>query len=288
MSVMKTKKILPLALLIGIAAIATADILSDNGKAGKTGSPGETTCTNCHNSYSVNTGGGSISISSSNMMNWKYVPGQTYHMSVTVSRSANSLFGFGFEALKATGNTPAGTLVVTNNASTTIKSATISSVVRPNIVHTLNGGASAGSKVFNFDWTAPSSDVGNIIFYAAGNACNNNGDEFGDYVYTTSQTVSPASTTGIADLNYGSNHINAYPNPVYQDLTVEYSLENPSRVQVSVLNLKGEIVLNLLNETQFGGFYTQEFNLGNKLAKGVYMLSVQTENKRELKKIIVQ
>ena len=40
------------------------DILSSNGKSGKTNSPGEGNCTSCHNSFAVNTGGGSTTITS--------------------------------------------------------------------------------------------------------------------------------------------------------------------------------------------------------------------------------
>ncbi len=285
---MKLKRFYPLAIFIGVAAIATADILSDNGKAGKTGSPGETSCTNCHNSYTVNSGGGSITISSSNMTNWQYIPGQVYHINVTVSRAANSLFGVGFEALKANGNTPAGTFTITNSGSTSIKSVTVGGVVRPNIVHQLNGGIGTGSKVFSFDWTAPSTNVGNIIFYAAGDACNNNGNESGDYVYTTTQTISPASTTGITNLGPDNDVLKVYPNPTQKEVTVDYSISNPSLVQISVLNLAGQKILMLLNETQFGGFYTQQFNLGNQLAKGVYLVALESGGQRELRKLIIQ
>ncbi len=285
---MKLKRFYPLALFISVAAIATADILSDNGKAGKTGSPGETNCTNCHNSYTANTGGGSITISSSNMPNWQYVPGQVYHISVTVSRAANSLFGVGFEALKAVGNLPAGTFTITNAASTCIKNATISGVSRPNIVHQLNGGLGTGSKVFNFDWTAPSTNVGSIIFYAAGNACNNNGNESGDYVYTSSQTITPADITGITTVEYTNADLKIYPNPAHGALTLEYNLETPSFTEITILNLSGAKVLSLLNETQFGGLHIQQFNLNDNLAKGVYFVSVKSSKNRIIKKLIIQ
>ncbi|MBL0049027.1 MAG: T9SS type A sorting domain-containing protein [Bacteroidetes bacterium] len=285
---MKLKRFYPLAIFIGVAAIATADILSDNGKAGKTGSPGETSCTNCHNSYAVNSGGGSITISSSNMTNWQYIPGQVYHINVTVARAANSLFGVGFEALKASGNTPAGTFTITTSGSTGIKSATIGGVVRPNIVHKLNGGIGNGSKVFSFDWVAPSTNVGNIIFYAAGDACNNDGNESGDYVYTTTQTITPASTTGITNVMSENGLLKVYPNPAHSEITVDYTLNSPSQVQISILNLGGQRILSLLNETQFGGFYTEQFNLGNQLPKGVYLVSLESSGERKLKKLIIQ
>ena len=186
------KKLLLITLPLAVLVVLSAATMSDNGKAARTGSPGELNCTDCHGDYALNSGGGSISISAPGMSGNAYTAGQTYNMSVTVSRGASSLFGVGIEALTSA-NTNAGTLNITDAASTAIKSATISGVSRRNIVHTLNGGATAGSKVFNFSWTAPASGTGTVTFYFAGAACNSSGDEAGDYVYTGSQAFTEVS-----------------------------------------------------------------------------------------------
>lgn len=188
------KKLLFAALPIIAFAIFTGEQMSDNGKAARTGSPGEVYCTDCHSDYTRNSGGGSIAIAAPTMTGFQYTPGQTYNMSVTVSRGANSLFGVGIEALTSA-NANAGTLNITDAASTQIKSATISGVSRRNIVHTLNGGATAGSKVFNFSWTAPAAGTGNVTFYFAGVAGDGDGNESGDYVYSGSQLLTEISCT---------------------------------------------------------------------------------------------
>ncbi len=180
------KKLLLSSTLLACLFFMSSSQMSDNGKAARTGSPGETTCTGCHNDFVLNSGGGSISLQSPGTPTFQYTPGQTYTMSVTVSRSANSLFGVGIEAL-TTANDNAGTLNITNAASTQIKSATVGVVLRRNIVHTLNGGATAASKVFNFSWTAPATGTGNVTFYFAGVAADADGNEAGDYVYSGSQ-----------------------------------------------------------------------------------------------------
>jgi uncharacterized protein (TIGR03437 family) len=46
---------------------------------------------------------------------------------------------------------------------------------------------------FQFDWTPASSDSGNIVLYAAGNAANGNQLETGDHIYSTSVTLTQAS-----------------------------------------------------------------------------------------------
>jgi hypothetical protein len=48
---------------------------------------------------------------------------------------------------------------------------------------------------WTFSWVAPSSNVGAITFYAAGNQANNNGTESGDQIYTTSIIASAANAT---------------------------------------------------------------------------------------------
>lgn len=188
------KKLLLTALPIIVFAVFTSEQMSDNGKAAKTGSPNEVYCDDCHGDFNRNTGGGSIALTSPSMTGFQYTPGQTYNMSVTVSRSGNSLFGIGLEALTSS-NQNAGTLNITDAASTQIKSATAGGVSRRNIVHTLDGGATANSKVFNFSWTAPAAGTGNVTFYFAGVAGDGDGNESGDYVYSGTQVVTEVTCT---------------------------------------------------------------------------------------------
>lgn len=72
---------------------------------------------------------------------------------------------------------------------------------RRNVVHQFNGGLHADSAIFTFNWVAPTTNIGNIIFYFAGIAANNNGSENNDYAYHSSRVVTPASATGILEQN---------------------------------------------------------------------------------------
>src|SRR6185295_20257890 len=83
----------------------TSGIMDDNGRAGVAGSPSEKTCnqSGCHNSFTVNTGGGSVTITAPTLTNWIYTPGQTYSITVTVAKTGVKLFGLGFEALTSAG-----------------------------------------------------------------------------------------------------------------------------------------------------------------------------------------
>jgi uncharacterized protein (TIGR03437 family) len=62
------------------------------------------------------------------------------------------------------------------------------------ITHT-SAGTRNGTKngaSFQFDWTPPTTNVGTLTMYAAGNAANGNGSPTGDLIYTTSLQLTPA------------------------------------------------------------------------------------------------
>jgi hypothetical protein len=167
----------------------------ESGIEGVTGSPGETTCntSGCHSQFTLNSGPGSIAIRST-VPATGYIPNATYTVTVTVAQSGVDLFGFGFEALN-TSNTNAGTLTITNS-STTRKATAFNG--RENITHTFSGGQSTDSMQFIFEWKAPATSIGNVTFYAAGNAANSNGSVSGDYIYSTSKVIPEGNriTTG--------------------------------------------------------------------------------------------
>ncbi len=196
---MNKKYVYIITLLLSIAMVVNV-FATISGIAGRTGSPTETTCTSCHSSYALNAGSGSIAITH-NIPTSGYVPGTTYAISVTVAQTGFSLFGFGFEALTSS-NTSAGTITVTN---TTKMKLTTAGNGRVNITHKTNGGSGTSPVAFTFNWTAPATNLGTISFFAAGDACNNNGNEFGDYVYSTSLTISPSNSNAITTGNISSS-----------------------------------------------------------------------------------
>jgi hypothetical protein len=53
-----------------------------------------------------------------------------------------------------------------------------------------------GGASWTFNWVAPSSDVGPVTFYAAGNQANNDGLNTGDEIYTASVMTASAAPHG--------------------------------------------------------------------------------------------
>ncbi len=265
------KKFYHLTFALGTAGMLFfAGIESDNGKAGATGSPGEQTCSqsNCHTGSTDNTMGGSVTLTSTDLVNWEYTPGQTYTLTATVSQQGRSLFGIGLEALLPSGAN-AGTL--TPGTGTTTKNATISGNSRKNIVHNMNAGATANAHSFTFTWTAPATDVGAIAIYYAGNATNNNGAKTGDYIYNASQVVTPAGVS-VSEQENSPFTFSFYPNPTTENITVNYSLEESAKIQYVIYDLTGKKV-QTESATRFPGAQQQSIDV-NSLQAGTYLLSL--------------
>lgn len=266
--------------------IFTSGTTDNNGKAGRAGSPGEQTCVNgCHSSYALNSGPGS-SVLTSNIPNNEYSPGQTYTMTLTITHPGDSLFGLGVEAL-STANANAGTL--TPGAGTTTKSATISGTSRKSITHLLNGGAgTVGSHTFTFTWLAPAVGTGNVTFYCSGVAANRNNSNSLDYVYNNSQVfteyVAPSS---VIETQTEISSLQIFSNPVRDNLSFSYVLENSKNISSNIYSLNGSMVKEIFNELQTEGLHTYSTDI-TALSKGIYFLQINVGKKSITKKLVVQ
>jgi len=176
---------------------------------GKSGAPGESTCaeSGCHEGTALNGGGGRVTIDAGGST---YSPGVKQRISVTVSDPAQRRWGFQLTARMASNTkTRAGILApidgntqVLCSLANTLEVPCNANPVLQYIEHTLGGAkitAVGAGLTFQFDWTPPATDVGDIILYAAGNAANANTIETGDHIYTSTLTLSSGSGGGGGD-----------------------------------------------------------------------------------------
>jgi len=158
---------------------------------GHTGAPSfpgiaaEPTCTDCHFSFALNSGPGSLSITG---LPANYSLNQEVTVTVTLTHNNRPRYGFQLTALDDTGK-PAGTLTSTDGNTQVIPG----QFNRRYIEHTLAGTTPATTNTgrWSFKWKAPASSVGKVTFYAAGNAANGNNLDTGDFIYATSTSVQP-------------------------------------------------------------------------------------------------
>ena len=71
------------------------------------------------------------------------------------------------------------------------------------------------------------------------------------------------------DVTYQS--LKVYPNPVVSNAVLEFKLLEPSRVQVTLLNILGAQVRNLVNETRNQGRQSIQFS-ADQLERGTYFI----------------
>jgi len=79
-----------------------------------------------------------------------------------------------------------------------------------------------------------------------------------------------------------------WPNPAYETVSVNISIENQAMVEIALLNASGQVIRTILRERFKAGNTIFSFNT-NHLVDGVYILRCETENEiLTYKKIVVQ
>jgi uncharacterized protein (TIGR03437 family) len=68
-----------------------------------------------------------------------------------------------------------------------------------------------GGVEFEVEWTPPATDVGEVVFYAAGNAANNSGTNAGDYIYTARLRVAGVAGCPLSGRPTITSVVNAAP-----------------------------------------------------------------------------
>ena len=89
------------------------------------------------------------------------------------------------------------------------------------------------------------------------------------------------------DYNLSQN----YPNPFNSETVIKYQLPKAGRVELTVYNLMGEVIKELVNENKDSGFYEVIWDgtntVGNQVSSGVYFYYVRVNEFRSIKKIII-
>ena len=73
---------------------------------------------------------------------------------------------------------------------------------------------------------------------------------------------------------------------VYKRQIIKFQVPVKTNVTLKIFDLLGREVTTLIDETKNAGFYEAIFD-GSKLASGVYLYSIQTENYTNTKKLIL-
>jgi hypothetical protein len=176
------------AAVFSAPAITSASAYADGAPPGFTGGFGEQACDACHFEADVNSQPGRLTLVG---VPARYVPGERYTVSVTLSRSGMKMGGFQLAARFQDGGTQAGTLAPGPDEAERVKVETASKVQYAGQRQRGTGLTKADVVQWAVVWTAPSTG-GTVAFHGAGNAADGDEAARGDYVYTAiAQSVSP-------------------------------------------------------------------------------------------------
>lgn len=141
----------------------------------------EDNCLACHFDYELNLAPGRLTLSAPQ----RYTPGETYTLTVTLTRPGMKVGGFQLTARFEDGGAQAGTLAVAPSDAKRIKVQLDRDVQYA--MHQRPGTSLTGpnSARWTLRWTAPARG-GSVLFNVAANAANEDDSQFGDYVYATS------------------------------------------------------------------------------------------------------
>lgn len=266
-------------LIAAVLIFSTSDVKTNiiQPPSARTGAPGELTCgtSDCHNN-TPNSGSGSVAIAFSDP-GLKYVPGNTYDITVTVEEAAQVRFGFELTSLDVE-NIQAGSFAEINGGSD------ISFPLATNgRLYASHHNASA-LKVWTFNWIAPITNVGIVTFYAAGNAANGNNLNTGDHIYTTSLQIVPDNGIGIEEVAT-ENQLTAY-SPSPGQLLVQYQSAATGDISMRLFSINGSLQHELLNATEAAGPHTHLFSIP-QMPAGIYLLQLRSANYLQTVKILL-
>ncbi len=248
----------------------------------KTGAPGEQNCTSCHSGTAQSGSTENVFVLLDGFTQvTSYLPGQTYNVSVSMS-SAPAKKGFQATALDASNNM-AGTFVGQVGGGTAVSTSTALSRQYAN--HTAASNTSA-NMAWIWQWTAPSTDVGNVIFYVATNKANNNGSDNGDVIYTSQHIVGSAASVDEND-KFDSDFTAGFNN-CSNVLTMSFNSLITGEMFLNVVDVNGRSVFtNNLGNASIGK-NKEQIVLPSELKSGIYFVNLFVNNNSMQSKIMIQ
>ena len=258
---MKSNNSVRITAFLGLL-ITISSSLSGNSGGPPTGyaynAPNYNNCTICH-SGTVNSGNGSVEfIDLPNEFN----PGETYSIGIIVTGSNSR--GYGFQATAMLGEQFAGNFSLNSNSENL----------------ELNGGfiqhsSRTDSGIWYFNWDAPEEATEAITFSASGLGTGGSSGYSGDRVYTVQVEIQPQSVGILSEDLLASFSLNGnYPNPFNGETIISYDIPKNGFVNISIFNLAGQFIINLVNEYQLYGekkvFWDTKDATGSHVPSGVY------------------
>jgi len=84
-----------------------------------------------------------------------------------------------------------------------------------------------------------------------------------------------------------SDGVKLYPNPAHDQTLLSFNILQTSPVQIVMMNLKGQVVLPIVNDILQAGQHQITIDVGS-LQQGIYLIAVQTPHQKNTMRLVVQ
>lgn len=138
---------------------------------------------------------------------------------------------------------------------------------------------SAGKYTFTFTYTAPSAE-GNQTLYATGMSARQQWNFSPDFTVSVSNATDVRDRTDIKEFSLKQN----YPNPFNPATIISYELPEAADVKLTVTDILGREVAQLVNSYQQAGSYNINFD-ASALANGIYLYRIKAGSYVSIKKM---
>jgi Secretion system C-terminal sorting domain len=176
-----------------------------------------------------------------------YVPGSVYTVRIKAHTYNSTRAGFQCVASNFFGTTGAGT-VVNNIMPANINVATYAAPALSTaeyVTHTVAGTTAVnvfanGYTTWEYNWTAPATNIGAINFACAVNITNNSSTPQGDSAFNGVLTLqAPTGTTSLKNI---ITTLQCYPNPCTTNITIASTQNFEINTKIAIVNTAGIIV----------------------------------------------
>jgi hypothetical protein len=256
--------ILSIALILSGGLFFSFSLMYPDGPpAGQTGSPGDgSNCTSCHGGTTTNVDGWLTS----DIPTSGYIPGSTY--TFTVTNTGTGRKGFQVSPQDANGN-----LIGSLTAGTGTKLVGNDKYVEH------SAAKSTDPAIWTFNWTAPTTGVGDVTFYGAFVSGKPN---------VSLEAVTISQNTASLFVENNNFQMQIFPNPVIENINIQFSLDTPERVSINLISLEGKRVKTFADNETMNGDVNLRYDISNELPKGVYLLEVRHNEKYAIERLIVK
>ncbi|MFT5600037.1 MAG: hypothetical protein ACI9N1_000269 [Flavobacteriales bacterium] len=237
---------------------------------GKTGAPGENTCTDCHNG-NILSAIGVVTFSFSDTNNY-YLPGNTYTIVVSVP-SSDTTTGFQMTA-RSSANLTAGSFIPGLNSTTQQQGG----------LEYINHSASIGINSWSFQWQAPATDIGDVIFHYAANRANGDTQNTGDQIFLGDAFVGSGVSIGIEEDN--KEEIKFAYNPSLRLLSISQNQQLSVNTVILIQDMQGELLINQPVKFLSNSQTVHQLQVPSSISGGIYVVSLLVGNKITSKKIL--